>query len=95
MGMLKEGNSSFKIIIIEIIIKNFKHFNQVKINSEFIPLFIEEVDKCFDFSEDWMIANFPLVVRFLLTTNTKHSLTYIEAIQKLWQVQLLLKHREQ
>jgi hypothetical protein len=92
--MLKEGNSSCRIIITEIIIKNFKHFTQAKINEEFIPPFIEEVDKCLDFSEDWIIANFPLVIQFFLHTNTKHPSTYIKSIQELWKVQFLLKHRE-
>lgn len=92
--MLKEANSTFRIIIIEIIIKNFKQFNEAKILDEFIPLFIDEVEKCFDFSEDWIIANFTLTVQFLLSTNVT-EVTYIEAMQKFWQVLFRSKHREQ
>lgn len=88
VGMLKEANSSSRTLITELVIKNARYFDKSKIVDEFLPLFISEVESCYDFSEDWVIANFALVTEFLLNVADSCHSGYTESVQKYWQVLL-------
>ena len=90
LGILKETNQSFRILIIETIIKNRKYLNSDHLVEEFLPLLIDEANKCFDFSEDWMVRNFGVIIDFILSLKIEGT-DHILVFENFWHVVLYIR----
>ena len=81
--MLKDGTLS--LLIIEIFVSNYKNFERGKIISEFIPLFFDTIEKCRDFTDNWVLTYFPTVIKFILDLGI-NSESYNDSLQKFFYV---------
>jgi len=65
--MLKDMNIQIRILVIEIIIKHEKLFEEERLSHEFLPLLIKEINSTTEFLNNWMLDNFPDLINFFLS----------------------------
>ena len=69
-------------------------FDIEALKKEFVPLLIKKISLCNDFVDNWILANFSVVIKFLITLNTSEKLCG-ETIKEFINVVLRYEHRKQ
>jgi len=64
MSIMREGSTTLRTIVIELFVVNYRFFLPEHI-LEFLPLLFKEVNKCSEFTDNWILNNFGLVVKLI------------------------------
>lgn len=66
MNILKERSSILRMIVIEVMVSNYRFFLTEQV-IDFLPLLFKEVNGCAEFSNNWILTNFGAVVKLLFS----------------------------
>ncbi len=75
-------NMSLRLLVVELIITFHQYFEEDRIVSEFLPLFIKELNKCTEYYNNWILDSFGTVAKFVISLRAKFSEAHVESLDR-------------